>query len=468
MQSRKTIDDVIRFITVNAPPEGTIIKKNPFRGKRFYYTLVDGAIRELHAQGRFLDLEAYDIKSVLDIWNAEEGKNYELARRATKNLLNKLRQDNPKKTLVQILTKITQKTFHNYSINRYHTTLNGMLQRVYEDSPYEALKDLIYSRPELAKYKDFQPYDMKCAPMKTWNKKDGSKNYKLARHATKTLLNKLQTKRPNKTLTQILTEITENKFFHFPINKYKTVLSGMLGKVYDNSPYDALKDLIDNDPEFAEYRDLQPYDMKISPQNTWKNKDGSRNYELARHATKTLLKKLQMDQPQKTLTQILTEITKDTFSQHPINKYHTTLAGMITKVYKGSPYQAVKDLIEKDPKFAEYKDLQPYDMNQAPKETWVNRDGSKNYEFARHATKTLLNKLYQENPSKTRAQILTGITQDTFHLHPINRYQTTLGGMIKEVYEGSPYQALKNLAENDPEYTEFLPVIEELRHKGAA
>jgi len=348
----KTIDDVMRFILANAPPEGVKIKKSPFKGRRFEYDLVDGAISELHAQGRFLDLEAYDIKGTKDMWNTEEGKNNELARKATKQLIKKLQEEQPDKEL----TQITYETFSKYPINRYQTTLGGMLVSIpgYKNSPYATLKDLIDADPELEQYRDFQPYDMKSAPQNTWNKPDGSKNYELARHATKTLLNKLQKDQVNKTLAEILTEIILDTFYKYPINKYGTTLGGMICNVHENSPYDALKKLIDNDPEFKEYRDFQPYDMQMAPLNTWHKPDGSKKFELARHSTKTLLNKLQKDQPNKKLTEILTEITTDTFYKYTINKYQTTLGGMIQEVHESSPYQALKDLAENDPEYTEF------------------------------------------------------------------------------------------------------------------
>ncbi len=350
----KTVDDVIRFILANAPPKGVQIKKNPFEGRCFEYALVDGAIGELHAQGRFPDLEVYDIKGTRNLWNTEEGKNYDLARRATKTLLNKLQKDQPNKTLAEILTEITHDTFYKYPINKYGTTLSGMFQEVHEDSPYDALKDLIDNDPELTEYKDFQPYDMKKAPQNMWNKKDGSKKHELAREATKTLLNKLQKDQPNKTLAEILTEITCDTFYKYPINKYGTTLSGMLNGVHEDSPYDALKDLIDNDPELAEYKDFQPYDMKSAPRETWNHTGGNKNHELARLATKTLLNKLRSDTPGRAFEEILAEITQDTFRKYPINKYGTTLNGMIQHMYENSPYQTLKDLAEHDPEYAEF------------------------------------------------------------------------------------------------------------------
>jgi len=463
----KTIDDVIRFILANAPPEGSQIRKNPFTGRRFFYELVDGAIRELHAQGRFLDLEAYDISNTTGIWNDESGRNYELARRATKALLTKLQEDQHDKTLAELITEITANTFHK-PINKYKTILGGMLYSVYENSPYNALKNLIDIDPELAEFRDLEPYDMECAPQYTWINQDGSKNHELVQRATKVLLTKLQEDQPDKTLAEILPTITKETFDKKPINKYGTTLGGMLTSVpgYNGSPYSALKDAIDVYPEFAEFRDFQPYDMKRAPIGTWQGEEGKTR---ARHATKQLIKKIQEEHPDKKLEEMFPMITLETFKKYPINKYQTTLGGMLAKVpsYNHSPYIVLKDLIDADSELEQFRDFQPYDMKTAPMETWINKDGSKNYKLARHTTKTLLNKLQKDHPHKAFAELITEITANTFQKYPINKYGTTLATMLSAVHEGSPYAALKNLAEHDPEYTIFLPVIETMTHRAA-
>jgi len=352
---KKTIDDVIRFIEINAPSEGDAVKQRPFGGRRFSYELVEGALSELHAQGKFLDLDAYDVGTTVNIWVAEDGsKNYDLARSATKALLGKLQEINPDKTLAQILSEITTTTFNKQPINKYQTTLGTMLVLVYDGSPYAALKDVIDSDLELAEFRDFEPYNMKCGPLNMWNKKDGSKNHDLAKTATKMLLKKLQKEMPDKTLAQILADVSAEEFKMLPIDKYQTTLGGMLWEAYGGSPYAALKDVIDSDLELAEFRDFQPYDMKMSPKATWTNVDMSKNQGLARSATKALLSKLQEINPDKTLAQILAGVTRNTFYQCPINKYQTTLGGMFLAVYSNSPYAALKDLAENDAEYAKF------------------------------------------------------------------------------------------------------------------
>src|SRR5690606_22225485 len=141
-----------------------------------------------------------------------------------------------------------------------------------------------------------------------------------------------------KTLEELLQNITARTFFKQPINRYATTLSGMLVQVYENSPYDALKDLIDHDKELAEFKNFQPYDMQKAPQKMWEGKQGK---TLARHATKTPLTTIQ--RTSKPLEELLPTITPRTFYKQPINKYATTLGGMLQHVYEGSPYDALKD-----------------------------------------------------------------------------------------------------------------------------
>jgi len=253
MRHSNTVDDVIDFILANAPSEGEEAKK-PFPARRFKYELVDSAVNELHAEGRFLDLEAYDIRGTLHMWHTKEGvTNYALARKATKNLIKTLQEKSPDKKLEEILPTIMAEHFLHAPSNRYQTILGGMMASVYESSPYDALKDLVNNDPKLAEFRDLQPYDMQKPPENTWNKKDGTKNYELARQATKQLVKELQKQNPDKELEQIFLTITARQFYHVPINRYRTTLGGMLANVYECSPYQALKDLAEHDDELRKY-----------------------------------------------------------------------------------------------------------------------------------------------------------------------------------------------------------------------
>lgn len=366
VQRKVTIDDVVDFITANAPPEGEAVTENPFKGRRFPYDVVDHAVEELHGDGRFLDLEAFDIPGT-------------------------------------------------------GSRAGGM-----------------------------------------WHTAEGITNYGLARKGTKKLLEVLQREQPGKMLEQILPDITLEHFKKTPINRYGTTLGGMI-QLYDNSPYKALKDIFDNDKGFEQFRDFEPQDMKCAPINTWFNKNGTRNYSLLRRVTKQLIRTLQAQQPHKKLEEILPGITDEDFRTTQINRYGTTLRGVMD-AHDDSPYHALRDLIDHDDEFAEFRDLQKQDMRKAPSNTWVSRKGRKNRRLAREMMKQFLRKLEEQQPGRAVEQILPGVTQERFYTTPINRYQTTLGGMLMRVYDGSLYSALKDFAKHDSDYSHLLPVIKRLRH----
>ncbi len=437
---KATVDDVVDFILSNAPP-GASFTENPFKGTRFTYDIVTRAVGKLHRKKRFLDLNEFDIPGTSYMWRENGVVNYELARKATKQFLVALQEWHPRKTLEQIIPEITERQFYKIPINRYGTTIGGMLQHVYRLSPYNALKDLFDNCAEFAHFRDLQPYDMGCAPKKTWLNKDRTKNYVLARKATRQLLSALKKKYPKKNLTQIITGITAKHFKSTPINKYNATLGCVL-KVYDDSPYAALMDLFNFDDAFAHFRDLMSYDMKCAPMSLWLNKDRTKNYQLARKVTRTLLEKLSMNKP---LESVLPTITVKHFENLPINKYGTTLGGMLRCVYGRSPYAALKNLIDNDAAFASFRDFQPCDMHHAPAHTWTNADGTKNYTLARQATRQLIARLREEQPHKPVKQISREIRQHHFHNTPINRYGTTLQGMLMHVYRDSPQDAIKDI-----------------------
>jgi hypothetical protein len=196
--------------------------------------------------------------------------------------------------------------------------------------------------------------------------------------------------------------------------------------------------------------------MHHSPRRTWINDDESKNFALAREATKVLIKKLQQERPGKPLAEILTEISPETFYRQPINNYNTTVRGMLTYVYDGKAFKALKDLIDNDDEFAKFSDFKPYDMKRA---NWRNPNGTKNFALAREATKMLIKKLQQEQPGKPLEQVLSEIKRRTFCKHPINRYNTTLGGMLAVVYCSITRKALMDLTKNDDEYRRYLKAL---------
>lgn len=252
-----SIDDVVAFIRRNAQKEGNISRENPFRGKKFPYETVDLAIEALHEKGEYLDLEAYDLLGTMMMWHTNsEGKNYALARRATRKLLQKLDPEQSTASRVALLPTITQRHFHCITINQYGTTLRGMLAAVYDNSPYSGIKDLTQHDADFAEFSDFQSYDMKKARRQTWVDTNKTKNYSLARQTTKLLLQKIKAEKGDVSWAEILPAIRADMFHNVPINRYGTTLRGMINLVYAGSPYAALMDLIEHDSELRKFRSV--------------------------------------------------------------------------------------------------------------------------------------------------------------------------------------------------------------------
>ena len=73
------------------------------------------------------------------------------------------------------------------------------------------------------------------------------------------------------------------------------------------------------------------------------------------------------------------------------------------------------------------------------------------------ALRTFQNGVKVQRVSKVEAGELLGT--------PLNRYGTTLGGMLDQVYARSPYLALRDLAEHDSRYRTYLPSILRRRYR---
>ncbi len=347
---RKTLQDVINFILSNEPPEGEEFDDNPFSGHCFGYDLVTEALAQLRFRERLHDLEPFDIPGTRHLWRMRKGGiRYELARKGTKQLLQQLHKQEPDKPLTEIITQVTQDHFQCLPINLYKTRLSGMLQHVYENSHYNALKDLFDHDKELSEFSDLQPYDMKRTSRNTWEKKSGVKNYQLARQLTKKFLCVLMMQR-NIPLEQLIPEITAKDFRTVRINRYNTTLEEMFQFVYRGSPYLALKDLFNHDSEFKEFRDLQQYDMHRACNNTWRNKDGTKNYALARKMMKAFLYVLKK-QKNASWEEMFPRTRVRELYGIPLNKYGTNIRGMVEIVYGDSVYNAMKDVTVHDKRY---------------------------------------------------------------------------------------------------------------------
>ena len=252
-KSAPTVAQVIRFIRSRAVPEGAVFHDNPFAGRRFPYGVVVEALARLHHEGSHPDLEAFDLKGTIFLWRGPEGVNHELARLATRRLVRSLHARLPGLALERLLPEINLRCFSNVRIDSYGTTLGGMLANVYGNSPYRALRDLIDHDEEFASFRDFQPWDMRKAPQETWIAKGEKRDYAHARELTRACLRTIFAAHAELLKEALLSKVEAGELLGTPLNRYGTTLGGMLDQIYGHSPYLALRDLAEHDPDYREY-----------------------------------------------------------------------------------------------------------------------------------------------------------------------------------------------------------------------
>lgn len=343
-----TVDDIIKFILAHTPLETAQLKRNPFIGRNFRREMVDAALYALRKKELCLDMEPFDLPGTKHLWREGGEIKYELAHKATRQLVKTLQARQPRKSLEEIVTGISQDVFQKTPINRYGTRLSGMLQHVYGNSPYKALKDLFDHDDKYSALRDVQPYDMERSRRHTWMNSNGKWDYTLCRNATKQLLLSLQ-KQYDVPLENLINLIKAKDFRSGPINQYGTTLGAMF-IAYHGSPYRAMKDLFDHDSEFAHLRDIQPYDMGQACNNVWKH-HGRLNYELARRAVRQFLHALHSQHSAVPFKQIVSQLKVRDTESLPINKYGTHLKKVIDKVYCSSLRLAFKDIANHDRRY---------------------------------------------------------------------------------------------------------------------
>lgn len=178
---------------------------------------------------QFKDLKPYHFKNgQKHIWKLENGrKNYELARRATGELLEILREKYGW-DYEQVIKNIQQKHFYKEKI-RFGATLNGMLSNVYEGSPSKAVVDFLkhhQNKKIRSKYRDLGGHHFRKAPQNSWTLPDGKQNRELGRRVVHERIEELRA-RYGWSISQVKKNLCYKHFYLLPL-KYGSTAGGAI------------------------------------------------------------------------------------------------------------------------------------------------------------------------------------------------------------------------------------------------
>jgi|GEM_PF-4185786 len=315
-------------------------------------------------------------------------------------------------------------------------SLGCRVDRAAVDEILQALRARIKDKPELHELAELRPYDFK-GTNHLW-RHDGAKDYALARElshrATETICRE---KRWD--FIAFVQNITQKQLWGTTINRWGTTAHGLSGNVY-TSHVEAILDLAHDDGRYAAWNDVQWYDFKKAHYTP----------ERARELTHTLLQKLITGQGGD-FVQLVRNMRsppgalgikgwQDAFKCLPINRYGTTLQGLIDK-YDDSPAKAILDLVRNDERYRDYRDLAEFDFPDQ-RNIWNLKNGRKNYALARKAMERFLEKL--ELLDETLPEIRRRVSERTTQAVEINRYGTTIYGMVKRAYSGNLTAAIND------------------------
>ena len=222
--------------------------------------------------GRF---KPWQLKSVPQrCWDKESAKE------ATKWLIEEILKWNDEDIKIKLCSKI----FHKNG-------LGGMLQLLFNNSPYDAIENCYPGR--------FKPWEFKCIPNGYWNKETAAK-------ATRWLI--------EEKLKWTDEDIKNNlscKTFH------ENGLFGMLVVVFNYIPYEVIENCYPGR--------LKPWEFKSVPNGYW-------NKETAAKATRWLIEeKLKWNDED-----IIKKLSRDVF-------YENGLIGMLNIIFNGNSYEAISN-----------------------------------------------------------------------------------------------------------------------------
>jgi hypothetical protein len=365
MQERLSLEQMIG-ITRNFGPR---VLYDNFR-TRLYLDEAEYVAKHLQREG--IPVEPYDFPNTAGIWQAKRWTGEFYKHHATRSLLFALgREMQADPTTVPgfgaILHSIRIDTFKYHQLNAWGTTLGGMLHHAYNYQPSRAVMDVIAVDDDFSAIKKtgLSVYDFSMASLHAWNDKSGCPTG-LARSATRELVRSYEQELGVDATTvpgfmQLLPLFTQRNFIHRKINRWGTNLSGMLQSAYGGGPGKAVIDLVDHDHSFIAIKNagLWLYDFPKAPNRFWVGADG-RPSQHAREATKHLVRSfaepMGVDyKTRKGFSSLLPYMTQELFFAYPINVWGTTLTGMLSHAYQGTPALAIKDMVQHDPEFYRLK-----------------------------------------------------------------------------------------------------------------
>lgn len=254
------------------------------------------------------------------------------------------------------------------------------------------------------------------------------------------------------------------KAFRRPINRWGTAVSGMLREGYWVS--DAVFETVNTDGEFQLIRDagLELYDFKKSP--CWLD-EHKKPIPLARKATKELLRTLarraHVDYTSPSgFRELIPSLTAKAFNKVPINVWGTTLGGMLARAYRGSPCDAIIDLVTNDDELILIKDvgLERYDLS--GQNCWMDKEGIPT-PLVWQATARRIQLFADDHRVDCTTvegfrRLLPVFNFKQFVDVPISYWGTTLGGMLMSVYQESHINAILDAIDHRPEFFKIREV----------
>lgn len=352
-RKRKNLDDLV----------GLVLEQGPKALAEERIRLHLGQAEDLSAMLALhgIDVEPYDFPRTFNVWS-EPHYRYQAMRQLFTYLAERSGVDyRTFEGFKHLLPLLRKAAFHKQPINAWGTTLGGMLNSAYADSPSAAVLDLVYHDSAFREIKKhtLQPYDFPQSPNNTWIDEAGKPTI-TARTATKEIMTRLAEQegvdyRTPDGFRLILPHLTTETFSALPINVWGTTLTGMLAQAYAYSPSAAVLDLVAHDDDFYAIRQhgLEHYDFPRASRS-WHDRSGRLTSDAMAAVKKLVVKKageLGVTYTAPTgFSAVIESLGVADFYGTPINYWGTTLNGILWGEHR-SHYAVLLDLVQRDDDF---------------------------------------------------------------------------------------------------------------------